>query len=106
MISEKKEATFCELSCVTSPEKVVFSSSDVVNILHEEENTAAGLVRLTTERKLSAMDSESWEREILVQTTSSCWWRWVNFIPFLPSSANTCKSTETEMSKADLKATI
>lgn len=55
MISEKKETTFCELSCVTSPEKVVFSSSDVLNILHEEENTAAGLVRLTAERKLPAM---------------------------------------------------
>lgn len=49
MILEKKDATFCEPFCVTSPEKVVFSSSDVVNIL---QSTAAGLVRLTTERKL------------------------------------------------------
>lgn len=52
MIPEKKDATFCELLCVTSPEKVVLSSSGVVNILHEEENTAAGLVRLTKKRKL------------------------------------------------------
>lgn len=89
MILEKKDATFCELFCVTSPEKVVFSSSDVVNILHEEENTAAGLVRLTAERKLPAMASVSWESEILVHTTSSFWWRWMNFILFLLSSANT-----------------
>lgn len=52
MILEKKDATFCELVCVTSPENVVLSSSGVVNILHEEENTAAGLVRLTTEKNL------------------------------------------------------
>lgn len=88
MILEKKDITLCELFCVTSPEKVVFSSSDVVNTLHEEENTAAGLVRVTTERKLPAMAQVSWEREILAQTTSRFWWRCVNSIPFLLSSAN------------------
>lgn len=89
MILEKKDATSCELFCVSSPEKAVFSSSGVVNTLHEEENTAAGLVGLNTERKLPALASVSWDREISVRNTSSFWWRQMNFVLFLPSSANT-----------------
>lgn len=88
--SQRKRMPPSVNSCVWSPQRKSCSQVQVLLISSMRRKTQQLVLWDWLQRENSHLKaSVSWKREILIQTTSSFWWRWLNLILFLLNSANT-----------------